>query len=1175
MSETPKKHKLIIRLLKAKELNSKSIGSVPILIPLIVFIVLSGFETFSLYLNNGYFFLGDMGISLNLPAYVQYILQPWNFQTSSPNGAISFPILALTILSGMSHVSVISAITEKLQLTLFFFLSGFLFYYSAAKIYGIVTNARPEKSIVILAVISGLIYMFNPFSLSQMVLIPIMPYYSLFPFLLFLIFSVTLTESDITKFFLLFITFLIIASSGQYGLVDASILVLVTLVFLNIPQWSKKRVGFWIAFKRLAIIIIPLFLVFIWLYILGTITVTSPFLSASYSSTYSLVRLGVTGYGYNNTILKTLSLNFTQGYFNSFSDYTLYSGFLIFLTSFAGIFVREKYLPINIRYLKKIYLFILAIFSISLLFLIRSYPFVYISLFVSRTIFRSGILWEFYRNPMNYAVITVMSESILIFISLSLLFLSIHNHSQKTPSSNKKKVNNKFRFVKDRRILAIIAFSVTVILASSSISVMAVSFNIQGFHNQVKSTVIPQQYYEASNFLERNSKGETIIFPPTADTHPTFTWSNGISFPGAWPTDAFGTSTVLGFNSLQSSSFVYYTYFNQLNGLIKNDTSYFNPLGVTNIVMQKSQFPQGYFKGNSSNRVESVLSKQDQISLTYNNSLISIYQTTSNVRSTYLSNPIALFGGLNDYSLLSDSGLNTSEFAPIFMSELDRSGMNAVLKNSNIVIFGPNQNTTTAFLEYETNHQLVLANGLSQSQNGWYKTSGINRMFQSLMASTGKFVVSDGFYFGDGESVYSNTNGSEFFLKLGNTRAPEIYLEGITSPFSGNVTINIGSSITKTVDLYNPYNVSLKWYFIGKLNSTNDLLKVINDNGTNILNSISQISESEFQSLFESFSNEINTKLLLHLSYDLISNTGYVWSSSEVSSNYINVRALNSEYSEIFNNSLNKSSSIGLYLGADNYTNDTTCGVWVSLTNTTNGIPSGSPIFKEFISARNLSSALSLITIHLYNLSLAPKNTYSIVLKPTSHDTDVNNHYVYFKTAPDDKLAPNISNGTLMMYNGTTWVKTNINMDYSVFAVAPTSNPIAANLINVTFENISTTGEIKNKINASYLNSIFELNYTLGNSDLRITAGSDKLIVIYDQAFNSAWQLNGKYPVPAYFMINGYFVNNTINIIPVNVVYILSSVFYFANYYILFLSLMLGASAIFVYFLKRRKSKLI
>ena len=201
-------------------------------ISIIIYISLALFETYSLIKSPGYFFLGDQGISLNLPFYLKSILQPWNFQVGSPNGSTSFPVFMVVV--SLSHLMFSTSLGEKLSLTLFFMMSGLFFFYSVVRIYEVITGQSAKLQIILIALVSGAIYMFNPFSLSQMVLIEIMPSYALFPLILFMIISILNDVFKIEKAFILFIVLLLISSAGEYGFVDGVILIFIGFIFCGI-----------------------------------------------------------------------------------------------------------------------------------------------------------------------------------------------------------------------------------------------------------------------------------------------------------------------------------------------------------------------------------------------------------------------------------------------------------------------------------------------------------------------------------------------------------------------------------------------------------------------------------------------------------------------------------------------------------------------------------------------------------------------------------------------------------------------------------------------------------------------------------------------------------------------------------------------------------------------------
>ena len=387
-----------------------------------------------------------------------------------------------------------------------------------------------------------------------------------------------------------------------------------------------------------------------------------------------------------------------------------------------------------------------------------------------------------------------------------------------------------------------------------------------------------------------NSDAKTIVFPPSTYTHPIFTWSNGLSFPAAWPQDAFSVPQLIG-SSYYSDVFVYNTYFNQLNGIIKNDYSYFKPLNVSFIAIENDQLPLGYYAGNASLRLVSTLSSQDNVSLSYANNLISLFEMPSSKSNFEVSNPMVIFGGLSNYALLADSGINTSEFAPIFMSELNYAGMRSVLNESSIVLLGPNQNFTTAFLEYENAYQLSIVSDMNLNTDSWQRISDYNPLIQSLMTSSGKYVFSDSYVFGNQESIYASIKGASVSLVSSPPGSNAIFLSGISSPFSGNVTVKLGP-INKTINLYNPNNVSLKWYNLGTFNSTSGRIILISNNGTNIINSVSFIPVNYYNSLFKSFLGELSKKVILKMNYSMIQNNGTLEShstNSPISANIVKV----------------------------------------------------------------------------------------------------------------------------------------------------------------------------------------------------------------------------------------------------------------------------------------------
>lgn len=980
-------------------------------ISIIIYISLAFFETYSLFQSPGYFFLGDQGISLNLPFYLKTILEPWNFQVGSPNGATSFPVFMIVV--SISRLSLSAALGEKLSLTLFFMMSGLFFFYSAVRIYEVIIGQSANLQVIFIAMVSGGIYMFNPFSLSQMLLIEIMPYYALFPLVLFMIISILNDVLKIKDVFVLFLVLLLISSAGEYGFLDGIVLILIGFLFCVIIRKSTIKLYFSRIKTNIVFVFSVITSISIWL-LLSTYSIGDPFIAASYSTGYTSARLGIYGYGYDFTLIRTISLNFTQGFFNSFNNYTEIFGLIMFLLSFSGVFVKTKILPRHLIVIKKSYFFFLTLFLTSLLFLIRQFPFVIISDFVAKHFFSNGLMWEFYRNPANYAIITVFLEVFLIFLSLIMIYFSTIDIPRKT-IFNRRSFTYSLLIAPRKRIYnKLRVYVVIFVLVISSSFLLSTCFNLNGFHEQVRSTVIPKAYYNANSFLINNSDAKTIVFPPTAYTHPIFTWSDGLSFPAAWPQDAFSVPQLTG-SSYYSDIFVYNTYFNQLNGIIKDDYSYFRPLNVSFITVENDQLPLGYYAGNSSLRLASTLSSQNNLSRLYTNNLISLYKMPTPKSNLEVSNPMAIFGGLSNYALLADSGLNTSEFAPIFVSELNYAGIRNVLNKSSIVLLGPNQNFTTAFLEYENAYQLSIASYVKLSTNSWQRIADYNPLIQSLMVSSGKYVFSDSYVFSNQGSIYASSKGSSVSLFSSHPGSNVIFLSGISSPFSGNVTVKLGS-INKTINLYNPNNVSLKWFNLDTFNSTSGKITLVNNNGTNIINSISVIPTNHYNSLFKSFLGKLSKKLILKMNYSMIQN-----------------------------------------------------------------------------------------------------------------------------------------NGTLDPHS--------------------TNNPISANIVKVAFSEISSINQTQKKINSSQLNNIYALKYTFANSKLNILNGASNLLVTYDQTFDPAWEFEGQSPIPSYFIYNGFFINISHGLIPIQFHYSLVYAFYIANYLIITITVILATATFYSFVQSIKKCK--
>ena len=689
----------------------------------------------------------------------------------------------------------------------------------------------------------------------------------------------------------------------------------------------------------------------------------------------------------------------------------------------------------------------------------------------------------------------------------------------------------------------------------------------------MKSVIIPRQYDLANDFLRTNSTGKTIVFPPSAYTHPIFNWSNGSSFPAAWPSDAFSVPLLFGSGS-QATIFCYYTYFDQLDNLIKNDTSYFAPFGVSNIVIHNDQLPTGYFYDSCSSQLTALMTNQRNLKLQYNNSIFNIFDTSYHSDNITLSNPVAVFGGLMTYVLMVDSGLNTSEFSPIYLSELNSAGISYTLNNSNIVILGPHQNLTDAFLDYETNKQIPLVQfSNSAKQMGWVKISDFNTLMQQLMTRYNYYVVNDGYFFGNGESLCSSAKDSSIFIPLNFLGNYTIYINALKSPFSGNVTISSGH-YSQIIDLYSPHSITQTWIPLHFCNDKIEGLYLTNDNGTNLINSILPLGAVNFSVSFSSFIHFLSDKTILKLNFQMFSNVGNVQNSNPMSLKGYNLyaRALNGEFAQLFNVSSKNATSLQMQFGVYNFTNGVG-NAKILITNVSNGsILLNSHYSPICVSSKNLTSSASTISIPLSQYNLTPHKQYAIILRPTDYSVNLLEHYIYFEIAfPKNQTDLNSSEGSLLYFNGSIWENTGISSYFLIYSPGPVINPLCAQIIKVKYYVLSSNeNSITNGINISSenLNNLFSLNYSINGDMIQTYSSSSHLMLIYDQTYNTAWRLNNVQSVPTYFMLNGFFLSLNSNQIKVQINYSLSLNYYLENYFML-ISLIIFLIPTAVIFLKK------
>lgn len=1138
---------------------------------ILLFASLAILQTFTLYVNNGYFFLGDQGVPLNLSYYLHVAFLPWNFQTSTPNGPISYPALLSSVLFEWIFHAV--QLGEKVTLTFFFFLSGFLFYYSITGIYFILTGKRYHVPAEIGGIISGIVYMFNPFAISQALLIEIIPYYSLFPLFIFLFFSILVGGPKIYKILLLCLTYLLISSSGQYGALDSILLGFVVTLFILIL--GKIRLVSLLSYRKaLMSILIGIVPVLIWLLLLGYLSISGRFQFPSLLDSYSYARLGPSGYGYEFSFINTISLNFTTGFFIFSNISTEVAGLIILIVAAIGsVTILWKHRSNIVLY----YLcgFLAIIYCLSVILTIRQVPFLYISDYIAKIFFNTGLFWQYYRNPNNYAVFLVFSESSLLFLSLVFLLNTLHDEKGSKREYSRgihfKNLPN-FFWKKLASTLIIIIVLVSVLFLST-----APTGNV--FQNHMKSTLIPQQYIQANNFLDLHSTGKSLILPPSSYTHPIFTWSGGLSFPAAWPSDAFNVPLLVGTNS-ESDLFCYYTYFEQIDNLIYNDSQYLAPFGVSNIIIHNDQLPLGYFSGNVSVHLNQLLNNQTDVRALYNNSIINIFGTSYHSNSISLSNPVALCGGLISYLLFADSGLNTSEFSPIFLSELNKDGKVYTLDHSNIVVFGPYENISDAFLNYEDTNQIPLPNYINQvGQSGWSKISDFNPLIQQMMVKDNLYVINDGYFFGSGESIYSSSNGSKILIPTNPSLNCDLFIHAISSPFSGNITISNGQN-DQIISLYNPHSVKQVWIPINKDNSVTKYLLITNDNGTNFLNSVLPINSLAYKSTFNSFKQLISHKTVIKLNVSLYSMNGYLLQSFPDNLHYYNIfaRALNIKYAQLFNLTGNNATSLEMQFEVYNYTKGTG-GVEICIYNATNGVISAERNSKPiYISSKNLTLAATNMNIPLKRYNLTSNHEYAIVMSPVNYSVNLSRHYIAFNVAHSiNKTSANSSNGTLLAKCGSKWINTDVSSYYRIYSPGIVSNPLIANKVNVSYhilfsnENAIIKG---GNISPEELNQVFSFHYTLNGKNILIQNGSTYLIIIYDQTYNPAWEMNNEESIPSYFMLNGFFINVTVLNYSVELHYALSFYFYLGNYLILATFLSFAGATIVSYAINRNKIKM-
>ena len=1114
-----------------------------------VYVAVAIFEAGNLVFGRGYFFLGDQGFPLYFQRYIHYVFSPWNFQVGSSNGAISYPVLLPSM--ALNAMSLSPELTDGLIAFLLYALSGIVFYFSAKwLIIQLDPGLKSSKSLPLAMLLGGLLFMLNFYTWTNALLVEITVAYDAFPIFVASTLVMIISGLSARRFFASSISLLfLISGAPEYALTGALLVIAISVMmifFHNLPILKCS--------KRMFLLILGFLPLIVYSGIATYGSVASEYVpSPVQSNSFNQYELGPASYGSIFNVIRVLSLNFWNGGYSFGNSVSVAGGLLILSIALLGfLFFRN---PALSRQLKQFYITATVLYLLIFLTMVRYPPFLGFSTLIAGTYFSSGLLWDFYRNPNNYAIALVYLVSLLLAISIIII---LRSKFLETPDSKRQVyITVSIRRSDFSGAGTVYTFSLTklvftgliVFLLLSSLFMLSLLPAKESNSYNFQKIDIPEPYYAAGSYLINNSYNglKSWWLPPSYNQHPIFSWAPDNGRPSSWAEDVSPTPIL--FPSDQNSySYLNYLYYQQLDGMLLNDTGMLAPLGVQYVVVHSDQYPIGNFASYpSAQRLNQTLKSQSGMKLVFNESFISIYSTKFSDNMFYAATPAVVVGGPDVSLLLSDAGVNMSEFGLFYLPELNSAGMAKSLAASRLIFLGPHQNMTTFFLDTQYSQQINPASyyGNGGSASGWVVAPALNTIIQRLEVYSGFFAPWSGEPPSGGELIATNAPGATITFPLVlHSGLQDVWLKALSSPFSGKISINIGNNFSRIVNLYSNDSSYMKWIDVGSIGEqsiTTTKVKITSIGGMNAVNLILPLSGSDLTSGMSSFLRTVADKPIFTVSFKMISNSYGIPIVSILPSplvaNNLYGNGHNGDVAQTFLIPSSNISAFEVRLGNGSNYNGTHGNLLINLTTTNiTGAPADTTLKSWLVNGTSLTIANTPVYLPLSNISLVADSEYALTFQQVDAKNDSSALFLYVAKS----LFPynNYTQGYFWGGNSTGWSRATGDIWLEIFAphLSFTNNTLKAKTIEVAVRNLmSSTSDVN--VSPSELNSEFGVtvqqrvtwNYSSNAFHLRIMGNNPSYMLVMTQNYNPGWALRGEQPLPADFILNGYLIGNTTN----------------------------------------------
>ena len=899
----------------------------------------------------------------------------------------------------------------------------------------------------------------------------------------------------------------------------------------------------------MAFLVIPFIFVFSWGYLLTYSTnLGSSYLYGYPTQNFLLFELGGQSYGFDFTFLRTMSANFYDGTFYFVTALSLLGGLILFVLPFIALLMpRQNRIKAAQGHLfDSFYIAFILMLLLSIIFTVRQFPLILASMLLSKYILNRGLYWAFIRNPVNYAGILIYSWSMAMAFSLAILFSYFGSFNKNCVHSRVSlEVTTKHGSTRkfEAPIIAVAFALFAVVLVLSSSMLLAGLPNSSGDYGVLRTITVPAPYYKVGSFLENNSANLTKSWwlPPTYYTHPIFSWApNPYGRPSAWIEDVSPTPSMLpGGSELSSVSYQQFLYYQQLDGMIKNDTNVLAPYGVKYIIVHADQYSTGNFIYDSASRLNQTLTNQPGVTKSFSDSFITAYRTGYNSGLFFMANPTLIVGGPLNFILLSDAGLNSTEFSPLFLSQLNSKGMSVAMNATKIVFLGPHQTIQTFFLDTLLNFMTNPGSSGVFSQS-WFPAYGLNRIVQIGYTRHNMYVPWSGEPpIGNAEMVSQQPGNFTFDLRTNTGGNDSIWIKALTSPLSGNISVSVGGIINKKIDLYNSNASYMKWIYLGStsLVANKSAFTMDDINGINAINSVLSIPTSHYQGLYNNFANSLKDKTLYSINFSMISSFSNVviqqFPGNHPSNQYASSISNNTS-AQTFLAPVSNISGFEVILGAVNKFANASGNILIELVNTTvSGIPGSKVIRTWLINGSSLNPAATTVFLDSNGLKLTAGDEYALTFRAIA-EIGYPNSFTYVARAFPIDSNRTYGNGSMWYYNGTSWNKANWNIWFKVFSPKRifTNNTLMAGSINVVVKKTSFSGAAINQsanlictLNSEYrILSKLTFNEIRGVYSIKIVNLNSSVMLVMTQNYYAGWLMDGQSPIPTYFTENGYLI---------------------------------------------------